>query len=96
MTTFEHWRAPSSRFAPARSDRKPTKKYDIRLVDQFYVYCQALARTERHRDEAYQRSRISARTPALERPDPRGGALLLRGGARRTGHALLTLAAAAS
>lgn len=61
MTTFERWRDPSSRFATARGDRRPMKKYDIRLVDQFYVYCQALARNERHRDEAYNRSRVWAK-----------------------------------
>jgi hypothetical protein len=61
MTTFEQWQDPSSRCTTGRAARKPMKKYDIRLVDQFYAYCQALARTERHRDEAYIRSRVSAR-----------------------------------
>lgn len=45
----------------ARGDRRPIKKYDMRLVDQFYVYCQAVARTERHRDETCRRTRVSAR-----------------------------------
>jgi hypothetical protein len=44
-----------------RSDREPMKKYDIRLVDQFYAYCQALAHAERHRDEACHRARVMAR-----------------------------------
>jgi hypothetical protein len=35
----------------AGTDRKP-RKYDIRVVDQFYAYCQAIAHTEKHRDEA--------------------------------------------
>jgi hypothetical protein len=61
MTTFERWRAPSNGCAMAWSDRKPMKKYDIRLVDQFYLYCQALARTARHRDDAYNRSLVKAR-----------------------------------
>lgn len=55
MTTFAQWRSPSSRLELARLGRKP-KKYDIRVVDQFYVYCQAVARTDRHRDEAHVRS----------------------------------------
>ncbi len=39
----------------AWSGSKP-KKYDIRVVDHFYVYCQSVARTERHRDDARDRS----------------------------------------
>lgn len=39
----------------AWSGSKP-KKYDIRVVDQFYVYCQAVARTEKLRDEVHDRS----------------------------------------
>lgn len=61
MTTFEHWEHPSSRYASVRGGRAPAKQYDIRLVDQFYVYCQALAHTARHRDEASIRLRVSAR-----------------------------------
>lgn len=44
----------------ASPDSKP-EKYDIRLVDQFYVYSQAVARTERHRDEAHGRAYQSAK-----------------------------------
>lgn len=55
MTTFAQWRSPSNRVEMAWSGSKP-KKYDIRVVDQFYVYCQTVARTERHRDEAHDRS----------------------------------------
>jgi len=54
MTTFEQWRSPSNR-AQTGADHKP-KKYDIRVVDQFYVYCQAIACTEKHRDEVHFRS----------------------------------------
>lgn len=55
MTTFAQWRSPSNRVEMAWSGSKP-KKYDIRVVDQFYVYCQTVARTERHRDEVHDRS----------------------------------------
>lgn len=51
MSTFTHWRSPSSRLELAGLERRP-EKYDIRVVDQFYVYCQAVARTDRYRDEA--------------------------------------------
>ena len=50
MTTFAHWRSPSSRTAIDRPDVKP-RKYDTRVVDQFYAYCQAISRTDGHREE---------------------------------------------
>jgi hypothetical protein len=55
MTTFAHRSSPATRPARMRLQAAP-KKYDIRVVDQFYAYCQAIARTERHRDEARNRS----------------------------------------
>jgi hypothetical protein len=60
MTTFEQWRAPSSRL-PIVSPERPLKKYDIRVVDQFYAQCQAIARTEEHREEACNRARLLTR-----------------------------------
>ena len=39
----------------AGADRKP-RKYDIRVVDQFYANCQAIAHSEKHRDETHDRS----------------------------------------
>lgn len=51
MTTFAHWRSPSSRLTTAHLECKP-RKYDIRVVDQFYAYCSAVARTDRHREAA--------------------------------------------
>ena len=59
MTTFERW-SRSARLLPAGADRKP-KRYDIRVVDQFYGYCQAVARTHRHRDEAQVLSQLATR-----------------------------------
>lgn len=60
MTTFAHRRHPSAR--PGRGEMAPPlKKYDIRVVDQFYIYCQALARTAKHRDEARDRSHEAAK-----------------------------------
>jgi hypothetical protein len=59
MSTFERW-SRSAGLLPARLDRKP-KRYDIRVVDQFYGYCQAVARTHRHRDEAQVRSQLATR-----------------------------------
>jgi len=56
MTTFAQWRSPSSRLELARLGREPMK-YDIRVVDQFYAYCQVVARTDRHRDKAHARLR---------------------------------------
>ncbi len=55
MTTFTHWQSPANRLA--RTPVQATlKKYDLRIVDQFYVYCQAVARTEKHHDEARARA----------------------------------------
>ena len=51
MTTFAHWRSPSSRLAISRPEGKP-RKYDMRVVDHFYSYCSAVARADRHRDTA--------------------------------------------
>jgi hypothetical protein len=59
MTTFERWSA-SARLLPARPVPRP-KRYDIRVVDQFYGYCQAVARTHRHRDEAQVQSQFATR-----------------------------------
>ena len=59
MTTFERWSA-SARLLPPGPDRKP-KRYDIRVVDQFYGYCQAVARTHRHRDDAQVQSQFATR-----------------------------------
>ncbi len=71
MTTFEQWSRPGARLEPARPDRKQ-KKYDIRVVDQFYGYCEAVARTHRHRDEAQVQSQLSTRRTI--------GTMLLAGG----------------
>lgn len=60
MTTFEQWRSPSRRVDAVGADRKH-RKYDIRVVDQFYSHCQAIAHTEKHRDEAHGRSYGAAR-----------------------------------
>jgi hypothetical protein len=70
MATFEQWSTPS-RLVPAGLDRKP-KRYDIRVVDQFYGYCQAVARTHRHRDEAQIQSQFATRRSI--------GAMVLAGG----------------
>jgi len=51
MTTFAQWRSPSSRLEAARVYVKP-QKYDIRVVDQFYSYCQAVSRADGHREAA--------------------------------------------
>jgi hypothetical protein len=51
MTTLAHWRSPSSRLVTARLEAKP-RKYDIRVVDQFYTYCGAVARANRNREAA--------------------------------------------
>lgn len=69
MTTFEHGSRAARRFHAAHG--KP-KKYDIRLVDQFYVYCQAVAHTHRHRDQALVQSQFATRRSL--------GALLFAGG----------------
>lgn len=55
-TTIAQGHPSGSRSDAALSGREP-RKYDIRVVDQFYTYCQAVARTDRHRDEAHARLR---------------------------------------
>lgn len=50
MTTYAQWRSPSSRLEIG-PDSMP-RKYDIRVVDQFYSYCQAVSRTDQHRAAA--------------------------------------------
>lgn len=60
MTTFTQWRSPGSRPDPVQSGGLH-KKYDMRVVDQFYVYCQAVARTERHRHEAHRRAHAAVK-----------------------------------
>lgn len=47
MSTYAHWRSPGSRPEAVAPTVEP-RKYDIRLVDQFYTYCQAAHRTDRH------------------------------------------------
>lgn len=60
MTTFAQWSRSAAGPDLARSDRKP-KKYDIRIVDQFYIYCEAVARMHRHRDEVQVQSQLATR-----------------------------------
>lgn len=60
MTTFAQWRSPSSRLETARADVAP-RKYDIRVVDQFYCYCQAVSRTEEQRAAAAQSMQATKR-----------------------------------
>lgn len=48
MSTYAQWRSPGSRSETARPAAE-LRKYDIRLVDQFYIYCDAVQRTDRHR-----------------------------------------------
>jgi len=55
-TNIAQWRPVTGGSAGAPRDAKPWK-YDIRVVDQFYDYCQAIACTDRHRDEAHARLR---------------------------------------
>ena len=50
MTTFAQWRSPSGR-VEARSNVRP-QKYDLRVVDQFYSYCQAVSSADAHRAAA--------------------------------------------
>lgn len=59
MTILEHQSA-AARPPSARPDHRP-KRYDIRVVDQFFGYCQAVARTHRHRDEAQLQSQFATR-----------------------------------
>lgn len=51
MTTFEQWRSPSNRLTSVKAGRKPNK-YDLRVVDQFYAYCQAVSTTDAYREES--------------------------------------------
>ena len=51
MTTFAQWRSPGSPAEPARPGVE-VRKYDIRLVDQFYGYCRCVSETERQREKA--------------------------------------------
>ena len=60
MTTFTRWSPTSARLAPARLDRR-ARKYDLRVVDQFYGYCTAVARAHRHRTEAQVQSQLATR-----------------------------------
>src|SRR4029079_7491293 len=60
MTTFAQWSRPGSRLDAGRLDRRQ-KKYDVRVVDHFYGYCVAVARTHRHRDEAQVQSQFATR-----------------------------------
>ena len=46
MSTYAQWRSPGSRAEMVTPSNEP-RKYDIRLVDQFYTYCQAVHRTDR-------------------------------------------------
>ncbi len=55
MTTFAHRHASSARLERAWI-APPPKKYDIRVVDQFYAYCQAVSHTAKHRDDAQDRA----------------------------------------
>jgi hypothetical protein len=69
MTTYEQWSTTASSPGTAKGDRKP---YDIRIVDRFYGYCDAVARTHKHRDEAQLESQLGTRRTIL--------ALVLAGG----------------
>jgi predicted nucleic acid-binding protein len=50
MTTYAQWRSPSSR--PETGSYSQPRKYDIRVVDQFYSYCQAVSMTDQQRAAA--------------------------------------------
>jgi hypothetical protein len=63
MTTFDR-SSSRSRLPPATGDRQPGR-YDIRVVDQFYGYCQAVARMHRHRDDAKVESQLATRRTIL-------------------------------
>jgi hypothetical protein len=53
MTTYAQWRSPSSRPETGSTGSYGLpRKYDIRVVDQFYSYCQAVSRTDQHRATA--------------------------------------------
>ena len=61
MTTFAHWRSPSGRTAIDRPIGKP-RKYDTRVVDQFYSYCQAISRTDGQREAAAESQHATKRS----------------------------------
>jgi hypothetical protein len=50
MTTYAQWRSPAGR--PEIGSGDNLRKYDIRVVDQFYSYCQAVSRTDQQRAAA--------------------------------------------
>ncbi len=50
MTTYAQWRSPSGR--PESGFSSQSRKYDIRVVDQFYSYCQAVSRADQYRAAA--------------------------------------------
>ena len=60
MTTFAQGSRLGTRVGAARAATQ-AKKYDIRVVDQFYGYCDAVARTHRHREHARARSQFATR-----------------------------------
>lgn len=59
MTTFAQWR--SSRSRPATTGPGSRRKYDTRVLDQFYAYCSAVAHADRHRETAVQLQRAAQR-----------------------------------
>jgi len=60
MTRFAQWRRTMASPGDAAGGRRP-RKYDLRIVDHFYGYCDAVARTHRHRDEARLQSQLATR-----------------------------------
>jgi hypothetical protein len=60
MTTFEQGFQATNSPESARPVPKP-KKYDIRVIDHFYVYCESVAYMHRHRDEARVQSQFATR-----------------------------------
>jgi hypothetical protein len=60
MSTYAQWRSPGSRTETVRPTGE-LRKYDIRLVDQFYTYCQAVHRTDRHRAAAARLQQVTKR-----------------------------------
>lgn len=58
MSTYAQWRSPSRRGETGAGDRP--RKYDIRVVDQFYSYCQAVSGADAQRAAAA-RSRSAAK-----------------------------------
>ena len=57
MTTSGQWNSSAGR---SERSRQP-KKYDIRILEQFYRYCVAVARIHKHRGEALERSQLGTR-----------------------------------